>query len=251
MRIFIPTRGRVAAQPTYAALVNFRPTLVCPLEELEEHAARGRVALACPAVGIAAKRQWIMELPGNPHIVMMDDDLTFAVRRTDDPTKFAALLQPGDMLRELEALFQTYAHVSISAREGANRNAASVLENRRAQRVLGYNTDVFRKIGGNFLAGGLVMEDFEVALQFLTNGYAVGVLNSYVQNQRGSGAAGGCSLYRTLAVQAASANTLAQRYPAFVRTVEKTTKTAWGGATRTDVTVQWKKAYEFGRKNRV
>ncbi|MEQ1572800.1 MAG: hypothetical protein ABL993_01005 [Vicinamibacterales bacterium] len=254
MRIFIPTRGRINAQPTYDALREHGVVLVCPPDEFDAHRLRYRKVLATPPniQGIAATRQWIMELPGDPHIVMMDDDLKFAVRRGDDPTKFEGMPSRWGsvqhMLAELEMLFKRYSHVSISPREGANRDATPVLENRRALRVLGYNADVFREIGGSFQAGGPVMEDFEVALQFLTSGHASGILNSYVQDQGMSGAAGGCSTYRTLGVQEDGALTLARRWPAFVKTVQKTTKTAWGGATRTDVIVQWKKAYEYGRK---
>jgi hypothetical protein len=251
MRVFIPTRGRVNAQPTHVAIPD--SVLVCPADEFQEYSARWQRVLATPPniSGIAATRQWIMELLGDPHIVMMDDDLKFAVRRVDDPTKFKPAYEDdlAHMLYSLEHLFKTYSHVSISPREGANRDATPVLANRRALRVLGYDARVFEKLGCSFLAGGPVMEDFEVALQFLTRGHAGGVLNSYVQDQGMSGAAGGCSTYRTLAVQEEGARTLAQRYPQFVKVVQKTTKTAWGGATRTDVIVQWKKAYEFGRKN--
>jgi hypothetical protein len=37
-------------------------------------------------------------------------------------------------------------------------------------------------------------------------------------------------------------------HPAFVKVVEKATKTSWGGETRTDVQVSWKKAYASAKK---
>ena len=33
-------------------------------------------------------------------------------------------------------------------------------------------------------------------------------------------------------------------HPDYVTVVDKTTKTSWGGGTRTDVRIAWKKAYE-------
>jgi hypothetical protein len=151
------------------------------------------------------------------------------------------------MFRALEDMFREYAHVGVSMREGANRDIYPTRECCRVARAIGYRHETFFKEKVDF-RHSTVMDDFEVTLQLLTKGYPNGVLNNWVQNQRGSGTVGGASAYRTLAVHAHAAQTLALRYPQFVKTVQKTTKTAWGGATRTDVTVQWKKAYEFGRK---
>jgi hypothetical protein len=88
-----------------------------------------------------------------------------------------------------------------------------------------------------------VMEDFDVALSLLTKGYENAIINTVAHNQKGSGAVGGCSVWRTPQVQAQAALKLAELYPGIVKVVEKTTKTAWGGGTRTDVTIQWKAAY--------
>ena len=55
---------------------------------------------------------------------------------------------------------------------------------------------------------------------------------------------GGCSTYRTMELQGAAAEKLAAKHHPFVKVVIKKTKTAWGGAERKDVIVQWKKAYQ-------
>jgi hypothetical protein len=94
-----------------------------------------------------------------------------------------------------------------------------------------------------------VMEDFDVALQLLRKGYPSLTLNNWVQDQSTSNAPGGCSTYRSLEVQAKGAKGLARLHPNVVKLVEKTTKGAWGGGTRTDVQVAWKKAYEEGKRN--
>ena len=83
-------------------------------------------------------------------------------------------------------------------------------------------------------------------LQSLTRGFSNVVLNDYCQNQGGSNTSGGCSTYRTPEVHADACYHLEELFPKFVTVVDKTTKAAWGGGTRKDVRVQWKKALEHG-----
>lgn len=250
MVIVIPTMGRINKQDTWSALgATLRDDvwLLSPESEAMKHANLGRRVIPVPMEiqGIAATRQWLMEKRVDTHVVMMDDDLTFSVRREDDPEKFrhAGERDIQEMLDALEALFTKYKHVSISMREGANRDTSAVRTCCRVARVIGYEVDTFLRTGADF-RNSTVMDDFEVTLYLLTRGYANGVLNSYVQNQRGSGTEGGAAIYRTMEMHAQAAHKLASRYPRYVKPVQKTTKTAWGGQTRTDVVVQWKRAYE-------
>jgi hypothetical protein len=63
-------------------------------------------------------------------------------------------------------------------------------------------------------------------------------------NQRGSGAVGGCSGYRNNEVQTEAANELHRLFPDFVTVVTKKSKSSWQGMEeRTDVRIQWKKAF--------
>lgn len=248
--VYIPTLGRVNMQYTLSelAFTDAKVVLVTSYEEYEAHKKLGRQVIGTPEglKGISNTRQWIMENVPERYVVMMDDDLTFSARRTDDPTKFHEPMshQYGDMLSILRHMLQyTYVHVGVSMREGANRDIAAIRETTRMCRVIGYDRLKFLELGIDF-RHSTVMDDFEATLQLLTKGHKNGVLNSFVQNQKGSGTLGGASLYRTLEVHKQAALTLEQRYPQYVTAVEKTTKTAWGGATRTDVRVQWKKAYE-------
>lgn len=256
MHIFIPSMRRPRLQYTLNALKSESPfpiTLVVPQEEHQDYDGVHSSLLLVPAglQGIAATRQWIMQQAADPYVLMMDDDLTFAVRRLDDATRFREP-QAGElrtMLLDVAELLTNYAHVGIATREGGNRNTMPVLTCTRAPRVIGYQRKVFFKERVDF-RNSTVMDDFEATLHLLTRGYPNAILNTYVQNQKGSGTAGGASTYRTLEVHRAAAEKLQQRYPQFVKTVEKTTKTAWGGATRTDVVIQWKKALEYGQTNR-
>jgi hypothetical protein len=256
MHIYIPSMRRPRLQYTLNELKHESPypiTLVIPEEEADDYrGVHDSLLLVPPQVrGIAATRQYTMEQATDERVLMMDDDLTFAVRRVDDPTRFREPA-PGElasMLHEMETLLWRYAHVGIATREGGNRNTASLLTCTRAPRVIGYQRSIFFMEGVDF-RNSTVMDDFEATLHLLTRGHPNAILNTHVQNQKGSGTAGGASAYRTLHMHAAAAEKLQSRYPAFVKTVRKTTKTAWGGATRTDVVIQWKKALKHGKANR-
>jgi hypothetical protein len=186
----------------------------------------------------------IHDMAGDDHVVFMDDDLHFAVRRDDDRTRFR---QPekGDIRKMLMAIniaLEKYPMVGVGAREGGNRVTEEYLFNTRIMRVLAFRRSYLKKHSITFTPLE-VMEDFHVNLQVLRSGADTCICNDWVSNQAGgSDAPGGCSTYRTDAVQDASARLLAARHPGFVRVVQKTTKTAWGGKTRTDVVVSWKQA---------
>lgn len=259
--IFIPTYGRAERQNTY---YNFAPelrrriTLVVQKREshLYEHHFNTQIyTLPSHIKTIAATRQHIVydlprEFVQSNYLIMMDDDLRFCARRRDDPTKFV-IADARSQLRMLEAIehsLQRYAHVGILAREGGNRHPKD-LECSRMMRVLAYDLRVVCKLRPNFLARGpqYTLEDFDVTLQLLRAGYKNLVLSGWVQDQSGSNTEGGCASYRTLELHNKNAALLARAHPQFVKLVTKTTKTAWGGGSRTDVVVQWKKAYESSR----
>jgi hypothetical protein len=248
MTVLIPTYGRSHRQTTYAALRQVcDPVLVVQKREADKYSYFSRVAVLPDNIRtIGPTRQWIFR-NYTGRIVMFDDDLDFAVRRNDDPTKFRAAA-PEDlaaMIGQLYMEMDNYDHVGIAAREGANRNTQPYLYNTRMMRVLGYDLDALQNVPLSWDALEC-MEDFHVTLTLLRSGRPNLLLNRYVHNQSGSGAEGGCSHFRTPEVQAAAAHKLKELHPDFVTVVTKTTKTAWGGGTRTDVRIQWKRAYSSG-----
>jgi hypothetical protein len=252
MDIIIHTYGRAdrRIQHTLRQLLtdNIHPMLV--VQERERHLydwyKSGHVhVLPGHITTLAPTRDYIIHsMPGDDHVVFLDDDLHFAVRRDDDRTKFR---QPrvGDlceMFRGLDTVLKMYPMAGIGAREGGNRVTEQFVYNTRIMRVLAFRRSYLKKHNICFTPM-VVMEDFHVNLQILRSGADTCVLNDWVSNQAGgSDAPGGCSTYRSDAVQTAAAHMLAGRHPGFVKVVQKATKTAWGGGTRTDVTVQWKKA---------
>lgn len=255
--IFIPSRGRAGAVRTLNAVDALTPQyrerthIVVMRGELSAYrdAYPGASILeAAPGVDtIGKKRDWIIEAAhrrGFTHVVMMDDDLVFSKRRLDVPTLFSAN-GAGDHRAMFTALFRAlknYTHVGICAKFGANTQPPGVLHNTRMMRVLAYDVRLLRELKFKFSRCDL-MCDFDATLTLLRAGYANAVLSDYAQDHGSSNAKGGCSLYRTDARQAAAAHALHKMHPEFVKLVAKTTKVSWGGGTRTDVQIAWKKAF--------
>lgn len=249
LKIYIPTLGRVGKQRTYKNLSpkwRKRAILVVPPEEATAHGDIPVLVTPKDIRGIGPTRQYILDTANTDKLVMLDDDLRFDTRRSDAPNKFVPST-PADvdaMFAKLdEVIGKAHPHGSITAREGGNRYTTAFLHNTRMLRALAYHVPTFRKHG--FRYDRLpVMEDFDVTLQMLRAGLSNIVINNWVQGQNMSGADGGCSTYRDMKMQAAGAMGLKKLHPDFVTVVEKTTKNAWGGATRLDVIIGWKKAYE-------
>jgi hypothetical protein len=250
MDIVIPTYGRANKQETARRLrkADVPFSLVVQSREAHLYSDWPDVRALPPEITtIAPTRQWIIE-NCNLKVCMLDDDLQFFVRREDDKSKLRDIKDAElvCMFERISVELDAYCHVGIAAREGANRNTEPFIENTRIMRVLAYDAAAVCELGIRFDTME-VMEDFHVALSLLSKGCPNLMLNSYANNQAGSGKEGGCSHFRTPELHAANAEKLAAAFPQFVTVVEKETKTAWGGGTRKDVRIQWKKAYEYGR----
>ena len=260
MKIYIPSLKRADKQTTLSKLSKkllARTSLVINHDAKAEYAAAAKTygvgVVVCPKSvnSSCTVREFIVkqhDISNGPSLIMLDDDLRFFKRRTDDPTKFVP--SEGTDLEvcfaTMERLMRTYAHGGILAREGGNRDAfitpTGTKENTRLLRALAYDVNVIREHRIKFNRGA--MEDFDVELQLLRLGYKSVALCSYVQDQIRSNAPGGCSVYRTPEYQAAWCRQLKELHPDFVTLVEKETKVAWNGLPRTDVSMQWKKAFE-------
>ena len=247
LEIYIPTLGR-KVQETYQNLpasLQARVIFVCSRSE-------DAPTVPCKEIwvpgtqGIAATRQAILERATGA-FAMLDDDLRFATRRTDDPTKFedASDYDINLAFERLDGALKQVAHSGMATREGGNRYTMPYVWNTRILRILGYHAPTLKEKGIRFDRLP-VMEDFDVALQLLRLGHPSCSLNWIVHDQKSSNAAGGCSTYRTMEVQAKAAHALQALHPQFVTIVKKQTKTAWNGQERTDVRIQWKRALEAG-----
>lgn len=250
--VYIPTRGRVARQPTYDALLpsGIEIVLVCPPEEVAGHMAQGRAAWACPAQGISATRQWIMDNAFDQKVMMFDDDLRFAERTLANPGRFvnADLKSIRTMLDRLEAMLDQVPLAGLGNRGGANRvpmQNIPVAMNKRLFDVHCVDTRWFKSEGIKYRLP--LMEDFDVNLQALLKGYPTGLLTTHTKdNIGGANAGGGCSTYRTLEKQEKAARALEKLWPGFVslREVEAKASNEW--AKRIDVKVMWVQAFNAG-----
>ncbi len=266
MRVYIPSAHRaderVLRSPA-AQLKKYVPYWVVPvdqvtayIEALERHGVPG-VVLGCAETGIARTRYWIANhawLSGDKTLVMLDDDIGFLVRRSDQTWQLRATEpdEADEAIDWLEAMLSPgtgYDHAGLSAREGNNRAGVGGKDlhdkNTRMLRVLAYRTDRLLSMQHGRVT---VMEDFDISLQLLRSGGQNIVSYWWAQGQRMTNEPGGCSTYRTHAVHEESARKLAELHPGLVRLRQKENKTDREGfGTRTEVTISWKKAVQVVR----
>ena len=246
MRIFIHSSGRAGQTLTDKSIPSATMLVQAHEYELYKQAYPKLEVIALPPeiTTLSPTRQWIIDNCDSSKVMMVDDDLRFCTRRSDDPTKFVPS-DPEDvdeMLNSIQTMLSTYAHVGVLAREGANRILEpELVESTRMMRLLAYHVPTVQNVGAKFDRLP-TKQDFDMTLQLLRAGYPNAVLTSWCHDQPGSNTKGGCSKYRTSEMMEKSANDLAALHPGLVRVVQKETKGAWGGGTRTDVVISWKKA---------
>jgi len=265
MMIAIPTKGRttLAQQWTWRAITSSKRLqrdtyLVCPPEDQKGLRAAGIPAsniIIVKVSGIAAVRQAIIDMASmeaKPYVLMLDDDMLFyrraSIRKT---TKLVGISENGAAMEQMVSTLERwltkdkFVAVGLSARQGNNHVFEPYVDATRMMNAYAFNAKTLRDLGIKFSAMKL-MEDFYVTLSLLTRGFPNRVSYEYCWNQRGSGTKGGCSTYRTPELQAEQAHRLHKFFPDFVKVVEKTSKSSWKGLqTRTDVTIQWRKAFQF------
>jgi hypothetical protein len=145
-----------------------------------------------------------------------------------------------------------FVHIGIAARQGSNHflGPETYRDVTRMNNAYAYDTHALKEL--DIELGRIpVMEDFDLTLQLLRKGYPNRVSYNFVWNQRGSGAEGGCSKYRTAEMQMKAAQQLKEYHTQYVTLVTKTAGSVWKEfEEREDVIIQWAKAYEDGRQLR-
>jgi len=266
MKIYIPSRGRgTRAELVTAAYTPFRwltkdllrnTILVVRDEEVEayERAVYG-IDVSIMACGspknLSEKRDLIARHvynKGEKKFLMSDDDVMLYIRKspTDWHLRYPTKREPEDLIKGMEDLLDQYPMVGLSMREGNNRVGEGpwplIKECQRSCRFYAFRTADYLSIEPNRLPE---MADFDTTLQFLTRGQKNAVIYYWANGQPGSQHKGGCSIYRTSETHDAVCRQLQQLYPSFVSLRQKNNKGHQSGfGTRTEVTVQWKKAYE-------
>lgn len=242
--VYIPTYNRDLL-PTVdnlrgTAIID-RVALVVHPDEVARYEKHGVRVVSCPVQGeLGAVRRWLMDNHEGRFMVQMDDDLRFAVRREDDPSKFriADTQDIDDMFDRVFELLEEVPLVGVRQRGGANRSTPPMELAVRQCMFHGIDVEVARKEG--FIFKSCVFEDFDYTLQVLTRGYQNVVLTTHTIDQGASNAPGGVAGYRDNDRMKWDALDLALDFPEFVKMKEKP---GWRGMdVRTDVNVQWKKA---------
>ncbi|KKN43514.1 hypothetical protein LCGC14_0702370 [marine sediment metagenome] len=204
---------------------------------------------------LSPQRQWVTENAKERFVFLMDDDLDFLVR--DEAYKLKKC-EPSDMDAMLAQVLYGLQDdqiplIGISTRLGNNRVTDDYTDITRVTRCYALDKRVFDKVGARFDPHpdpSCGMQDFHLTLCWLNAGYPNRVYYNYAQVDSGSNASGGCSEYRDSEVMKRTVKWMVANHPE-VRSVVKTTKGGWDGMekneagenVRTDVIVQWKKAY--------
>lgn len=264
VRIYIPTLNRVGAR-NQLTLREFKscsshvPVLVCPPAERFAHSEYAPRVLSCPARGIGNTRQWILEHSSADVVIMADDDMGFAYRPDPTVPKLERCTDLDPLISAIVEMVELgYVHGGVGARQGNNRKdmksprGGEMLNGHLVVRCERVNNFHFLHREAVLANGGRmdaleVMEDFYFTLDLLLKGVPNCVIHDYVWNQKGSGADGGCSSYRTPQVQSEGARGLHRAFPEFVRVVTKHSSSVWKGIeSREDVVVSWVKAARAG-----
>jgi len=268
--IVIPTHARPTRQITFAALPQALQTNTVIVTSTREDAKSIQtgypapydlvVAQASKARCIAEKRHWIMRNIQAHNIFMLDDDLTFfhrcalAFRYWDEEKGMWQLNSPqgrirlsrkateNDMLKgfaAVRAAFDLFGAVGISQRRNNDKVLADWRYTERLMFAFGINRALYNRLRIRFDAVQC-REDFHVTLALLEHGINNTVYYPMHQNPGNFGAAGGVSTERSLEQSNQQAHVLAKLHTGFVQCVERAYKSS---LPRTEVIVQWKKAY--------
>jgi hypothetical protein len=270
MKIYIPSRARFQSKYFTSAYTPMRwlntPELkaraVYVVRDDEHrnyaHALRDWDVEVLPCgdpPNLSKKRQWIAEYAwskGEKTFAMSDDDVMLYIRKGPDQFNLRYPL-PWEveklLLEQIPDLLKEYAQVGVSAREGNNRPGPGefpmIHECTRSMRFFAFRTEDYLSVDANRLSE---MADFDTTLQLLRKGLKNAVLFYWAQGQPGTQIPGGCAVYRTHETHEAVAHRLKAYHPDFVNLVQKKKKSGGEFGTRTEVMIQWKKAYESSKK---
>ena len=253
MQIIITTRGRIHEQDTLQRLppeLRQRTTLIPPKREVDSlHRLYPDVKIAWEPyrnMKLPQKREWIVQTwhdAGYTKILMLDDDLNFATRKSKRLSKSTDEELIAAFQRIEDKLGPKFPHVGLGQRQFNNHIAEVGWKiPGKMQCALGYYLPVVTKEVRWDLV--VLRSDYCASLQLLLKGYENAVwTETVVEQARGFDAPGGCSTYRTVAMSDAEAWKLQRLYPEYVSVVDRDYK----GLPRKEVVVQWKKALDYGK----
>jgi len=262
MNLYIMSRGRAGKVTTLASIPpEWRDRtwiVVRPDEELPYNEAyEGWHVLPCSEAvqNYSQKFQWILDgkpFPGlyEEKAVILDDDLVFSRRNEEgkliterDPEQLAP------MFAQMEHLLDTYPLVGIHPRAMGHAAPRGHVENGRIICVQGINR---RLIGPVRVDPFPILADVILNLTLLGRGDKNAIITDFFQDHGPCQAPGGCSIYRTPAMQEQVIDYLVSRWPGYVRKVVRKPKVAkWLGDERIEYVAQWKRLQAAAPDRRV
>lgn len=276
--IVIPSMGREKRQKTLATFLrtgvcdSYKVVLAVPEEEAVKYKRatfKGKKldqkkftveAVPKDYAGISRTREYIlMKLAPQykaRYVFMVDDDLSFCwrpdIKKKDMPYINEKPYELHLMIETLTTWLEDgLVHVGLVSRQGNQQTGKEYVEPGRLMNAYAYDSKVIRQLAkkGKIKFGRVpVMEDFDLTLQLLKQGYPSRLSCQFAWTQT-SNIDGGCSTYRSAEVQASAAKKLAKLHAPFVTIVERKAKTWQNNLTeRLDVRIAWKKAYESSLK---
>lgn len=271
MKLLIMTRGRVDAQRTIHSIPeNWKDDthFVCPPDEcsaLENRYHIETIPFFHDNPNQSNKFQWMLEggvFPAEEKIVVLDDDLIFS-RRVTHPDKVKLhTLRTNDEVQELEEMFREIEehlnHVpecGVHPRQMGHQAPLPYKSNGKIITVYGVNRNLLQEygFGRDWRVDYLpIFGDVFLNCHLLYAGAENRLVTRFCVDWGASQAPGGCSIYRTPALQERAVDLLVEKFTPFVRKTIKRPKSAkWMGDERVDFTVQWKKMQQFGHFHRI
>jgi len=261
MSIFIPSYDRANNQITIKQIPKkylSQTFIVVRGDQLKKYKKynKGFQILPCPIIGIVKTKQWILEECKSKYVLIIDDDMTFNIRKNGKLTH----CNEKEMIRMIELLEswldEGIVHVGISQRFGNNRVSDTYAEITRMDNVYAFNCKVLSELKKSHNVGfhwleekypkAKIMENFAIMLKLFSLGYKNRVSYDFCWSQKKSGMEGGCSSYRTYDVQKYTTFIIAKEFPNIAIPVKKVSKIKWEGIgyKRWDLKIMWKKSFK-------
>jgi hypothetical protein len=237
-----------------------RTTLVCPKREYgylrDMRNDYDVVVQPDPDWYLNKKREWVIEewvRRGHDKIVLLDDDLRFATRKSKDDWHLRPIAGKeliDEFQRMEDKLGPEFPHVGFAQRQGNNtiKEAGWKIPGKQVCMMGYYLPVVAKEVRWDQLT---LRTDMWATLQLLLKGYPNAVWTETVHDQRAFDAPGGCQRYRTVELLNSEAEKFASMYPGYVSITNRQYKEQTKESdTRLEVIVQWQKALEDGKHAR-
>lgn len=188
------------------------------------------------------------EFPECPKFVIIDDDIWFSKRVGDKLLKCEDIYRDMmDMWQQVYDLLDTFPLVGVHPRQMGHLAKLPYEKCGKIICIQAVNVDLFPEQFLPKVNDFPILADVFLNCYLLSRGCPNALLTSYVQDHGSCQAPGGCSLYRTPAMQRAAVEAVVERYGPHAQAVVKRPKSAkWMGDERVDLRVQWKQLYKSG-----